>query len=216
MRRRRGILRASTLAALGAMLASILAVARTASAAAPSYPADEIEAAFLYRFAGFVAWPPGALKAPVFTVAVLGDDAVARDLARMLPHGELKGRQVRIRRITGIDELGDARILFIGPCDPSILRRRLARIAGHPVLVVTRQPGGLDEGAMINFLLIRRHVRFEISLPAARRGGLDISAELLSVATRIEGRPVGSEAGCESSPPQSRPGASCSSRVASR
>jgi hypothetical protein len=179
-----------------------------------SYSQDEIEAAFLYRFAGFVSWPQGELPASVFTVAVLDDDALAADLDHMLAHNELKGRRAQVRRITSVDQLGDAQILYVGGSDESKLKRRLAPIAGRPVLVVTSQPGALDDGSTINFLVIDRHVRFEISLAAARRSGLTISADLLSVATHIEGSPVGSQAPCEMSPSraQLQP---CSPRLAS-
>lgn len=53
------------------------------------------------------------------------------------------------------------------------------------MLIVSNTPRGLDVGSMINFLLVDRRVRFEVSLPAAKRSGLRISAELLSVASRV-------------------------------
>lgn len=205
MAARRSRLRTFALAALTA--AALCGLAGGTRAATSTYPEDEIEAAFLYRFAGFVTWPSGALDQPAFTIAVLDDEAVAGDLERMLSERRLKGRRARVRRIASLDQLGDAQILFIGPGGASMLRRRLARIAGRPVLVVTSQPDGLAEGSTINFLLFQQHVRFEISLPAARRAGLAISADLLSVATHIEG-PVGSEAPCLGEP-QARPASSC-------
>jgi len=214
MTRYRRNVRGLTLAALTAALAGLFAAASSARAAGAAYSRDAIEAAFIYRFAGFVSWPQAALDPSVFTIAVLDDDAVARDLAGMLARAQLQGRRVRVVRIQSLDRLGNAQILYIGAGEASILERRLAGIARRPVLIVTSQPGGLGDGAMINFLLVHRHVRFEISLAAARRAGLGISAELLSVATRIEGDPVGSDAPCESSP-QLRLRSSCS-RLASR
>ena len=180
-------LRASPIAVLAVTLAALFAASSPAAAATPSYPQDAIEAAFLYRFADFVSWPKGALARPAFTIAVLDDESVAADLERILPQGALKGMRVRIRRITGIAQLGDAQILYIGHGHADILARQPA-LTGRPVLVVTSEPGGLENGSTINFLLVDRHVRFEISLPAARRAGLSISAELLSVAARIERR----------------------------
>jgi len=186
-----------------------------AGAAAPTYTQDQIEAAFLYRFAGFVSWPRGALQAPTFTIAVLDDDAVASDLARMLADKELQGRPARVRRITRISQLGDAQILYVGDSDAHALKHWLAPLAGRPVLLVTSQAGGLDDGSAINFLIVDRHVRFDISLAAARRSGLTISADLLSVAAHIEGGPVGSQAPCQTQP---RPlqELACAPRLATR
>src|SRR5579872_3511079 len=98
-----------------------------------SYSQDAIEAAFIYRFASFVSWPRDTLPPSVFTVAVLDDDALAADLERMLPDNQLKGRRAQLRRITSIDQLGDAQILFIGGSDASKLKRWLAPIGGRPV-----------------------------------------------------------------------------------
>ncbi len=118
--------------ALAAALVAVGAAAGRGFAATQRYPRDEIEAAFLSRFASFVNWPRGALDPAEFTVAVLDDDAVASDLERMLPRGEPKGRQVRVKRITSTKQLGAAQILYLGASDASILRRRLALIAGRP------------------------------------------------------------------------------------
>lgn len=185
----------------------------SARAAAPSYSADEIEAAFVYRFAGFVSWPAGTAATSEFTVAVLDDDAVASDLEQMLARNRLQGRPARVRRITAISQLGDARILFIGDSEASRLKRSLATIADRPVLIVTNQPGGLDDGSTINFLVTDR-VRFEISLAAARRARLSISAELLSVATHVEGGPIGSAVPCGIGLPRARSRIPCSPRLA--
>ena len=211
----RTIFRLLPMAALAAALIGAAIGSSCAVAASPSYSQDEIEAAFLYRFAGFVHWPRRALEASVFTVAVLDDRTVASDLQRMLPHNELHGRRVQVESITSIDQLGNAQILYVGESDPGLLRRWLAQIAGRPILVVTNQRDGLEAGSTINFLLVDRHVRFEISLTAARRSGLDISADLLSVAMQVQGHPNGSEPPCEVSPPRFEPSA-CWPRLAAR
>jgi YfiR/HmsC-like len=215
----RAILRILPAAALALALLGAVGSSR-AFAEAPGYSQDQIEAAFLYRFVGFVHWPEGAhtasaRKASFFTVAVLDDAAVAGDLERLLPSNELQGKHLRVRSIRRIDELGDAQILYIGESDERVLRRWLAQVADRPVLVVTNQPGGLDAGSTINFLVVDRHVRFEISLAAAKRAGLNISADLLSVAMHVEGRPVGSEAPCDIAPPAFEP-RSCAPVLASR
>lgn len=212
----RRIFRSLPLVALAAALFCGPGGPGSARAAPPSYSEDEIEAAFVYRFAGFVSWPAEAPGPSVFTVAVLDDDAVAGDLERMLAGTQLQGRHAQVRRITSIGQLGDARILFIGESSESRLRHWLASIGSRPVLVVTSQPGGLDDGSTINFLVTDHHVRFEISLAAARRAQLNISAELLSVATRVEGRPFGSASPCAYALPGPQSRNSCSPRLAAK
>lgn len=215
MRAYRKLARRFPAMALGVALLCGWAGSHCALAATPGYSEDEIEAAFVYRFAGFVSWPAGTPGPAQFTVAVLDDDAVASDLERMLARSRLQGRPTQVRRITAISQLGDAQILFIGESDESRLKRWLAQVANRPVLVVTSQPGGLDDGSTINFLVTDR-VRFEISLAAARRARLNISAELLSVATRVEGGPIGSAMPCGIALPRARPRSSCAPRLAAK
>jgi hypothetical protein len=56
----------------------------------------------------------------------------------------------------------------------------------RPILIVTDQPGALEEGSSVNFLLEEQHVRFEISTAAAKRSGLLIGSGLLAVAERVK------------------------------
>jgi len=51
---------------------------------------------------------------------------------------------------------------------------------------VTDAERGLAAGSVLNFVMLEHRVRFEVSLAAADRFGLRISAELLGVATRVE------------------------------
>ena len=159
--------------------------------AADSPEAEAVEAAFIYRFAGYVEWPPESVSHPEFTIAVLGADKVAQELLRILPQHQIKDSPARVRRIRRMAELGDSQILFIGPQYDDDLQSVIAQVANRPVLVVTAGPHGLEDGSCVNFLFIDRHVRFEVSITAAEHVGLRISAELLSVAVRIQGRSLG-------------------------
>lgn len=170
---------------VGALCACAL-VCSLARAADPR-GADEVEAAFLYRFVGYVDWPSEASSAPVFTIAVLGDDPLIEELQRILPQHQLKNHPAQVRRISRIQDLGDSQMLFIGPRYNDELRSVIARVAPHPVLVVTASDHGLEAGSCVNFLIIDRRVRFEVSTTAAEHAGLKVSAELLSVAVRVQG-----------------------------
>lgn len=154
------------------------------SQAAP-YPEDAVKAIFLYRFAGYVAWPAAARATPHFTIAVAGDDQVVDELTEFLPTHPVGDQPALVRRITGPSEVGDAQIVFIGNDYHGNVRSFVQSLAGRPVLVVTDRPGALSSGSTVNFLLIDQHVRFEISLSAAARAGLKMSAQLLAVANHV-------------------------------
>jgi uncharacterized protein DUF4154 len=203
------------LALLAAALCTLSAAAAP-SLAAGVYSEDAVKAAFLYRFAGYVEWPSTAASSEPFTIAVLRADAVAEELQRFLPGRLVGGRAVRVRVIKSIQELDDAQMLYIGPALQDSLHSLLARLGKRAVLVVTDDEHGLARGGMINFISVDRRIRFEVSLLASDRAGLKISAELLSVAARVEGGRLRSEAGCESNAEMDEKGLFCLSTVAAR
>jgi hypothetical protein len=193
--RRRASLKRTALTLLAVVWAMGLAV--RAADAAESYSEDAVKAAFLYRFTGYVDWPPQAVVDPQFTIAVLDADGVASELGRLLQNRQIQNRPAQVRSIKNLRELDGAQMLYIGGSHRDDLHRLISSVAGRPVLVVTNQDGGLDAGSSVNFLLIDQRVRFEISLDAAQGSGLRVASELLAVAIRVRGRRVYTEAGCD-------------------
>jgi len=159
---------------------------RPTPAYAAEYPEDAVKAVFLYRFAGYVTWPASSANAPQFTIAVLGAENVAEQLRELLPDHTIQGRSARVMTIQAVGQLGDAQMLYIGPGATGKLSVLIEALRGRPVLIVTDQPGALEEGSTVNFLIEEQHVRFEISTTAAKRSGLLIGSDLLAVAERIK------------------------------
>lgn len=181
---------------------------------AATYRADSVKAAFLYRFTGYVDWPAQALSQPMFTIAVLGSDTVAEELGPILSGRSIKNLPAKARSIQAIDEIADAQLLYVGPDYNGNLRSIVEALAGQPVLVVTDNERGLNEGSVVNFLLVDQRVRFEVSLPAAAKLGLKLDPALLSVATRVLGSPR-SELPCMPVMPPQAEDWMCLSRLAS-
>lgn len=160
------------------------------------FSADAVEAAYLYRITGYVGWPGALASEAQFTIDVLGDSAVADDLRQILAHHQINGHPAQVRTIERVADLGNAQLLYIGPQFTGDVRAAIASIADRPLLVVTDEEHGLDDGSAINFVEGGEHVRFEVSLVAAHRAGLSISSQLLSVALRVEGGHLGSGRDC--------------------
>ena len=168
---------------------ALLAVSSWAfpACAAESYTEDAVKAAYLYRFAGYVAWPERETMGAPFIIEVFGAPAVARELRRLLSQHSIHGRPAEVREIGNARDLGSAQILYVGSGHAGASRALTPTAGGSSVLVVTDEDGGLNSGAAINFLTIDRSIRFEVSLPNADRWGLKISADLLGVALRVLG-----------------------------
>jgi hypothetical protein len=153
---------------------------------APAYSEDAVKAAYLYRFTQYIEWPQAASSDASFTIAVLDAPGVAAELRRILPNHRIKNSAAQVREITRVQDLGSAQMLYIGSAQIDRVRNVVAALEARPVLVVTDAERGLVAGSVLNFVMLEHRVRFEVSLPAADRSKLRISAELLGVATRVQ------------------------------
>jgi hypothetical protein len=166
---------------LAAALLPALASAQQASEAS-------IKAAFLFKFAGYVEWPPGTFTSPVapFVIGVTGADEVATELERLVPGRGVNNRTVEVRRLREGEIPRDVHLLFVGR--DANLRAVMQPAQQQAALVVTESERGLESGSSVNFVVADDRVGFEVSLESAERSGLRISSRMLAVARRVVGR----------------------------
>ncbi|MEO8443371.1 MAG: YfiR family protein, partial [Betaproteobacteria bacterium] len=146
-----------------------------------------VKAAYIFKFAGYVEWPDGVFAQPdtPLNIAVLGDDEIAAELAQITAGRMVDGRPVRVKRTRDSDATADAHMLFVGRAEIARLPQLAKQARAKPVLILTDAPGALNQGSMINFMLIQQRVKFEISLDEAERRGLRLSSRLLAVAHNV-------------------------------
>jgi hypothetical protein len=179
----------SRLAAQAVLLVLMAAVcAFPADAQALSGAADEVKAAYLYRFVGYIEWPDGAFtsaESPL-VIGVAGSDPVHAELNRVLLGRSAHGRPLVVRKVVPGESLDGVHVLFVG--DAGLARSPwLQRHRDRPLLIVTDAAQGLDAGAGLNFVLVDDRLRFEASMRAIERAGLKVSSRLLALAQRVVG-----------------------------
>ncbi len=161
-----------------------------AAGAAGGATADDVKAAYLHKFAGYVDWPASAFAttSTPFVVAVVGAEAVAESLSRVVAGRPVQGRPMVVRRLARPSELTpDVTLLFVGRDAARELPAWSSAVTGRPVMVVTDAPGGLAGGASIAFVESDARVRFEAAPAVAEANGLRLNARLLAVAERVVG-----------------------------
>jgi YfiR/HmsC-like len=187
VRRPSGVMRRRSGAALQLLLLVLCFRPLPGVAQQQVYSADDIKAAFLYRFTSYVQWPPSAVDDGTFIIAVRCGGRIADALQGLVRGRQIHGEPIQVRQLSSLNDLQGARVLYVGPgCLPAGREQAYER-ASMPVLIVTDEPDGLRWPAVINFVTVDEHVRFEVSLRMARRLHLAISSDLLSVALRVIG-----------------------------
>jgi hypothetical protein len=173
--------------AAAATAAVLIAAARSARAEDAAPLERRVKAAFLYKFASYVEWPEHAFQAPgdPVTIGVLGDETLAEELKTLAAGRTAGGRPIAVRPMRDRDPVSDFRVLFVADDEAKRLEDIAAAAPRSATLVVSESEGALGHGAMINFVLRRDRVRFEVDLGAVNRGGLGLSSRLLAVAERV-------------------------------
>lgn len=169
------------------LLVAVCALAFSAlenRAAAPMAKEYEVKAAFLFYFAQYVEWPADAFQAPTapIIIGILGDDAVGRELERIVRGETVKNRPITIHRSRQVENLKHSHLIFVSKSERTRLGSIFAALAGKPCLTVGETDRFAHVGGIINFRLQGANVRFEINRDAAKQNKLMISSRLLSVA----------------------------------
>jgi hypothetical protein len=146
----------------------------------------EVKAAYLYRFASYVAWPEAPATAEPFVIGVMGSPTMLREVRKLQQGHFIKQRPVQVLEVTRLQDLGAARVLYVAAGHDEFLRAVSSRISG-PLMTVTDEEDGLALGGVVNFVTVDSRVRFEVSLTAAEHAQLKVSADLLAVAIRVHG-----------------------------
>lgn len=146
----------------------------------------EVKAAFLFKFLSFVEWPQAAFARPdsPLAIGVMGADEVLDELRQIVPGRVIQGRPVTVRRLYHGEPAGGLHMLFVGRAAGAALPGYAGR---EGLLLVAEQPGALEQGAIINFVIVEGRVRFEVAADAAERRGLRVSPRMLSVAQSVRG-----------------------------
>jgi len=150
----------------------------------------QVKAVYLYNFGRFVTWPVRATAGDEpFGVCVLGQDPFGPILDAAVAGETIDRAHVVVRRLAKPQEAASCRVLFISSSQNDDLKEILIALDKQSVLTVSDMPQFVRRGGMIQFLLDGNRVRFEVNLAAAGRAGLNLSSEVLRLATNVRRTP---------------------------
>jgi hypothetical protein len=157
----------------------------------PAVTAEQVQAAYLHKFLGYVDWPPDAFSGPaapfVVGVAESAPGGVYAALQQFAQGHPVQGRPVEVRRVSLAQIPPGLHLLYVDGVPRSEVAAALARCQGQPVLTVTALAGPMLPHAMLNFVTVDARVRFEADPAAAALSHLKLSSRLLAVALQVEG-----------------------------
>ena len=148
----------------------------------------QVKAVYLYNFGRFVDWTAAlpATKADSFAICVIGQDPFGRILDSTLAGELIDQRKVIARRISRPQDAVSCQVLFISLSEDGRLKDILLPLDKLRVLTVSDISRFSDRGGMIQFVLEKDKIRFQINLTNTERAGLSLSSELLKVAIAVK------------------------------
>jgi len=146
-----------------------------------------IKSAYLFNFIKFVEWPSDTFNTTdnIFLIGILGDDPFNSNLEGFLTSKSVKNKNIVIRHVSTLDEAKTCQLLFISSSEQNRLPGILQALQTSSVFTVGEMDQFVQRGGMLGFKMIDNHVRFEINLAAAKKAKLEISSQLLKLATHI-------------------------------
>jgi hypothetical protein len=152
---------------------------------------SDLKAAYLFQFGKFMYMPavPTPPRGGTFDLCVVGGNPLADTLARITAGEKIDGRPVRVRKDVLPPDARTCAIAFISSSEHEHMDRDIAAVAGADVLTVSDDPGFLERGGMIQFVLQDNHLRFSVNLNSVSHTHLTLSALLLRVAASVTGNP---------------------------
>lgn len=173
--------------AVKVLVASMSLLAAPSASAQTEATSEEVQAAYIHKFAGFIDWPPKYFtshSSPI-VIGVVGSDRMYELLLGVVPGRPMQGRRVEVRRLTTPEQSSGVHMVFVGKDAWGGLAAWSAASKKDAVVLTTDAPQGVERGAALGFVQAGQRVRFEASIAAAEQSGVKLSARLLAVAERV-------------------------------
>lgn len=142
-----------------------------------------LKAAFLYNFAAFTTWPNRSTEN--FNLCIYGQDPFGNNLDALMRAKRINEQPINIHRINQLDHLAQCQLVFISRPAIGNITTIIDAISNKPVLTVADSPEAARQGVVINMNVIEDKVTFEANLLMAKKAGLNLSSQLLRLATEI-------------------------------
>lgn len=146
-----------------------------------------VKAAFLYNFTKFVKWPEKAFAnaASPIKICILGKSPFGPSLDA-IENKTVGGRKLLIFEAKSMDDIDDCHVLFISNSSEKEFFGSIERTREKNIFTVGDKKGLARKGCVINFIVVKNKVRFEINTKSAERANLKISSQLLKIARIVE------------------------------
>jgi len=167
-----------------ALLAALLICTSTGRGQNVTEPS--LKAAFIYNFARFTEWPPGALpETATFRACVMGDRDIPEALERIVKGRQLAGRAISVSPVAADGTLRSCQVLYMSGLSASQLTTAVTAVRGAPILTISDAENFAQQGGIAQMFVEDGKMRFNLNLAVSRMSHLQLSSRLLALAAHV-------------------------------
>jgi hypothetical protein len=151
--------------------------ASTVHAQTSSY--EELQAAYIFNFAKYVAWRP--TQSPTFVVGVYGELEIMEFLEKAFYQKKIGGKTAELKIIKTAADMLTCNILYLPGSGSKNIKEVTLETKGKNILIVTEEDL-IKKGAAISFVVEDDRLKFKMKPAALSEAGLSASEGLLKLA----------------------------------
>lgn len=145
---------------------------------------SQLKAAFLVNFLKYIEFPPSTVSTA--TICLFGRDTLGPYLANFEGRS-IASKELRIRRISGPDQLAGCQLLFIPDTEEARFAIALRWVEAMPVLTVSDADIFTRQGGGIALVRAEGRLQFDVNADALSRVGLKPSSQMMRLARQVTG-----------------------------
>ncbi|OVE81065.1 hypothetical protein BVY04_04170 [bacterium M21] len=145
----------------------------------------KVKAIWLMKLIEFIEWPTN--NTDTIIIGVVGKDGPVKYL-QSYNNQTIATKKVQVRIFKKYPpevNLKQCDIIFICKSQRKFTKRILKGVEKSPIVTAGEFKGFIDQGGVINFLVIGKHVKFEINQQKAQQVKIRIDSQILGHAIRV-------------------------------
>lgn len=138
---------------------------------------EKQETSYIYNIVKYVDWPD-SYKTGDFVIGILGSSGINAELKKLATTKKVFSQKIIIVEFNTPADITKCHVLFITDSQSSLIKEAAIKLNGMATLIIGETPGLASSGAAINFITQDGKLVFQLNENAAKRKGLQVSAQL--------------------------------------
>lgn len=138
----------------------------------------QMTAAYVFNFVKFIEWPE-PMAGATLDVCFLGAADVREALAVSTAAKQAGDRRIVVRAVQAQESLANCHVVYVD--------EQTQGISAHRALTIGESEGFTRAGGIIRLYTESNRLRFIVNVDNAKREGIQVSSNLLKLATEVEG-----------------------------